>query len=132
MTEADPTSEGRPPTERMTAPAPLPRATIYLRDIRRRALKRVAVGSVIAGAWVAFMLLIDSQGYFVWGPGLGLPCVPLLVGLAEVITGRSFHDLSRDWDELRAWQRGVFGLFIVLAAFVVIVVIAVAVITLMI
>ena len=37
-----------------------------------------------------------------------------MAGLIEFVTGVSFIDLARRWDELKGWQRGVFGTFIVL------------------
>jgi len=39
--------------------------------------------------------------------------VPLLIGLAELASGRAFGELARDWDELAGWQRGVLGVAIV-------------------
>lgn len=45
-----------------------------------------------------------------------LPGAYALVGLTEFITGISFFEFAKRWDELKGWQRGVFGTFIVLVA----------------
>jgi hypothetical protein len=46
----------------------------------------------------------------------GLVLVPLLVHATQFVTNVWFSDLSGRWDELAGWQRGVFGLAIVLLA----------------
>ena len=44
--------------------------------------------------------------------------------LLEIVTGVPFSAFARRWDELRGWQRGVFGVFIVAVAGALIVFIA--------
>jgi hypothetical protein len=50
------------------------------------------------------------------------------MGLAELITGRTFHELAHHRDELKPWQRGVFGVLIVAIASIVIIAVAMIVI----
>ena len=90
--------------------------------VRRRALKIIGFGFLIAAAWIVFVLIYNARTHRVpMGPGLGLPLVPILVGLVELVSGRSFGELSRKWDDLRGWQRGLLGLAIVAIALMVIV-----------
>lgn len=94
------------------------------REVRRRGLKLIAIGIVLAAFWLALMLVMAERNRQLMGPGLGLPLLPLLVGLVELVSGRHFDDLSRRWDDLRGWQRGVLGVVIVALATVVIVTLA--------
>jgi hypothetical protein len=84
--------------------------------VRRRALKLMGVGLAMGVVWVALLLVVEGQGRNVLGPGLGLPGLPLVVGLVELVSGRSFDDLARSWDELTWWQRGLLGTVIVALA----------------
>jgi hypothetical protein len=45
-----------------------------------------------------------------------LPGAYALSGLIEFATGVSFLEFARRWDELKGWQRGIFGTFIVVIA----------------
>ncbi len=81
--------------------------------IRRRALRWMAVGVLVGAAWVAAVVLLSTRGVNLYGPGLGVPLVPFLIGVTELILGRSFGELARGWDELAGWQRGILGLAIV-------------------
>jgi len=94
------------------------------RAVRRRALKIIAFGVVAAVAWTGFVMFLAERGRQLWGPGLGVPAVPLLAGLVELVSGRTFDDLAQHWDELKGWQRGILGLVIVTIATTVIVVVA--------
>jgi len=102
--------------------SPPPRAIVSVRHVRRRALKIIAFGLVAAAAWTGFVMLLAERGRQLWGPGLGVPAVPLLAGLVELVSGRTFEDLAQSWDELKGWQRGILGLVIVAIATTVIVV----------
>lgn len=94
-------------------------------EVRRRGLKLIGIGLVFGSVWFALMELVMVERHrAVMGPGLGLPLLPLLVGLVELVSGRHFDELSRGWDELRGWQRGLLGLVIVALATVVIVTLA--------
>lgn len=105
-------------------PAALPRASIRERHVRRRALKKVAIGAVITAAWLGLVLVVSGRGYSFWGPGVGLPCVFFLMGLVELVSGRSFGAFAQEWDELEGWQRGIYGLIVVVIATCVILAVA--------
>jgi hypothetical protein len=45
-----------------------------------------------------------------------LPGSYALSGVIEFVTGVSFLEFARRWDELKVWQRGIFGTFIVVIA----------------
>ena len=117
-----PTSSLDPDHDR--PPDTLPRAIVRERGIRQRGLKRMLIGAVIAAVWGAFVMWVYSRGRSLMGPGLGLPGVLFLVGLVELVSGRSIQELAQRWDELQGWQRGVLGLAIVAIATTVILVIA--------
>ena len=88
-------------------------------------MKLIGIGLVFAALWIALMEFVMVEKHrAVMGPGLGLPLLPLLVGLVELVSGKHFDELARRWDELRGWQRGVLGLVIVALATVVIVTLA--------
>jgi len=84
-----------------------------MNEARIHGLKWIAAGAVLGGVWIACVLLLDQVGWSLWGPGLGVPLVPFLIGLTELVSGRSFGALARSWDELKGWQRGLLGLVIV-------------------
>lgn len=48
---------------------------------------------------------------------LGIPGAYGLTGLIELVAGVPFIQLSDAWDGLAGWQRGILGIFIVIAAF---------------
>ncbi len=50
----------------------------------------------------------------------GVPGAIALIGLFETATGRSFRQASDYWDNLKAWQRAVFGTLVVLLALIVV------------
>ena len=95
------------------------------RQVRRRGIKLIGIGLVFGALWFAMMeFLMVERHRQVMGPGLGLPLLPLLIGLVELASGRHFDELSRRWDQLRGWQRGLLGLVIVALATVVILTLA--------
>jgi len=46
-----------------------------------------------------------------------IPAGFALAGLLQAITGIPFAHLASQWDALQPWQRGVFGVRIVIASF---------------
>ncbi len=90
-------------------------------SIRLHGMKWIVAAIGICAAVVGIILLIERMG-FVPGPiamvGLAIPFVPLFGGIIEVITGIPFFELARRWDNLKGWQRGLYGTtFVVLALF---------------
>lgn len=108
----------------MTTAVTPPRAIVRERGIRRRGLKMMLIGAVIAAAWGAVVMWVDSRGRYLMGPGLGAPGVLFVAGVVELVSGRSIAHLAQRWDELKGWQRGILGLVIVAIATTVIVAIA--------
>lgn len=49
---------------------------------------------------------------------MALPGAFALVGIIELFTGIEFGNVSKKWDELHSWQRGVLGVFIAIFSFV--------------
>ena len=84
-----------------------------MNDARRSGIKWVGVGALLAAIWIAALLFMNSLGKSMYGPALGMPIIPLLIGLTQLTTGRHFGELAHAWDSLAGWQRGVLGLVIV-------------------
>lgn len=49
---------------------------------------------------------------------LGVPGAFLLSGLIELVTGAPFQHVAEKWDMLQGWQRGIFGILIVVLAII--------------
>ena len=58
----------------------------------------------------------DSRGGTFYIIVMGAPGALALLGLLEVVTGRSFKGLAARWDQLEPWKRGVYGTIVVIAA----------------
>lgn len=101
------------------------------RKTRIRGLKLIGIGAVLAAAFVTFLMIDFKRGRQWYGPGLGAPALPLLVGLVEAISGRSFASLSRAWDELAGWQRFLLGVTIAALATVTFIVIGGTIVTIL-
>jgi hypothetical protein len=87
---------------------------------RTRALVLLLPASLLFAAGVGgFLLRTGGPVRPGWGT-LMLPAAlgaPLMGVLLELVSGVSFWELSRKWDALQGWQRGVLGLLVVAAAF---------------
>jgi hypothetical protein len=88
-------------------------------SVRRRGLIRFVAGLAGFGVMLAIGWGLNRAGHLI-NPHemmvVGLPGAYALAGLVEMLTGVAFSELSRRWDALRGWQRGIFGTFIVLMA----------------
>jgi hypothetical protein len=51
---------------------------------------------------------------------IGLPGAFALVGLIETVTGLPFTQISKAWDDLAGWQRGLYGTLVVIAAIIIV------------
>jgi hypothetical protein len=85
--------------------------------IRARGVLGTLLSALAAAAWIWVILRGKAEGVMWRGPWVALPLVPLVYFLTELILGRSDPDLSRRWDSLAGWQRGVIGTLIVLGVF---------------
>jgi hypothetical protein len=93
--------------------------------VRRKGFLRFLGGLAVFAIGLAFtMLILPRLGVQLTPVGLAafaLPGAYALSGLVEIVTGISFMQFARRWDDLKGWQRGVFGTFIVLLAGMVII-----------
>ena len=90
-------------------------------SVRRRGLVKLFVGLLIFIPIVLVLVFLTQQSNVLVPIGLTLPGVYALAGLVEFVTGVSFLELATRWDNLKGWQRGVFGTFIVVTAMFVII-----------
>jgi len=77
--------------------------------VRRRALRLFLVSVLLSIPVTVCTVWLAARGWDSFAPGIGAPLVPVLYFLTELMTGVRFYELSRRWDGLRGWQRGVFG-----------------------
>ena len=99
-----------------------PPAVTAPQSVRRRGLIRFSFGLLVFVPIVLLVVFLSQHVSSVVIPiALTLPGVYALSGLVEFATGISFSELARRWDDLKGWQRGIFGTFIVLVAGLVIV-----------
>jgi hypothetical protein len=85
-------------------------------SVRAKALKRLIISTCICAPVIGYMMWMASRGWEFFGPGMGIPLLPILFFLTELITGIEFGELAGKWDDLRGWQRGVLGTVIVAIA----------------
>ena len=89
-------------------------------SIRRKGLLRLAIGlGVFAIGLTIPMYVLPYFHHQLTPTGMipfALPGAYALSGIIELVTGVSFFEFVRRWDELKGWQRGIFGTFIVLVA----------------
>jgi hypothetical protein len=90
------------------------------KSVRQEGLRRFAIGAAVFAIGITIpVFLLPYLGHQLTPPGMipfALPGAYALSGLIEAVTGISFIEAARRWDELQGWQRGVFGTFIVLVA----------------
>lgn len=90
-------------------------------NVRIRGLLKV-IGSGIGFAIVFATVLKSSLGDPSHGGpfkliAMGLPGAFAIAGLIELVSGSEFQKLSGAWDGLESWQRGIFGIVVVLLSF---------------
>jgi len=91
-----------------------------VRQFKRGAWKKLLLGLLGSTAVVAIYLALGFAGFAPKSPfGLipaAFPFVYFCIGFVEVVTHRPFNQLAHAWMELKGWQRGVIGTFIVVVA----------------
>ena len=85
-------------------------------SVRRRGLVKVVIGVPLGIAWFLFQQRVEAMSEWLRLAVPGFPGVLALIGLVELTSGMPISHLSKAWDGLRGWQRGVIGTLI-LAAF---------------
>jgi hypothetical protein len=91
------------------------------KSIRIRGLVKFIIGIALTVVLVFLLLGLRAEGFHFlrWGLILvGIPGAYGLAGLIECISGISFLELSKKWDSLAGWQRGVLGIGIVILFFI--------------
>ncbi|EDY18556.1 hypothetical protein CfE428DRAFT_3941 [Chthoniobacter flavus Ellin428] len=89
-------------------------------SVRRKGLFHFVIGlAVFAVGLTIPVFLLPYFHHQLTPTGMipfALPGAYALSGLIEFLTGVSFLEFARRWDELKGWQRGIFGTFIVIIA----------------
>lgn len=105
---------------------------------RKRGLVLLLTCAPAATGWALVLGLlgdhhvIESPLVFkLLGFPLAIAIIVALLGLAQLVFGRTFGELARAWDEMAGWQRGVVGTIIVAIAVVAIITAAGLAITLL-
>jgi len=85
------------------------------RDVRKAGMKKVAVGGAYAILYVIVLVVALHNGYEIIFKPIALvtgltPIAWGLAGVLQIATGIPFEELSRKWDGLAGWQRGVIGI----------------------
>jgi hypothetical protein len=92
--------------------------TSTAQEFRRRALKKVTIGILGCLGMAGLFISIPFAGYMPGNPFMLVPaCIPFVyvcIGVIELLTGRSYHQLADGWMALRGRHRGVIGTLIVL------------------
>ena len=79
--------------------------------IRQKGIVKLVVGSIIFSVILYWVYRTGDQNshHFYELTLMALPGAYALVGLIESITGISFFRFAEAWNQLKGWQRGVFG-----------------------
>jgi len=88
------------------------------RSVRKRGLKYMGLGLMISLPLWGLVVWLVAKGFtfhFALVPAC-LPFAYVCMGLVELVSGRPFQQLGRAWMDLKGWQRGVLGTFIILVA----------------
>ena len=88
--------------------------------IRMRGLFQVAWATVLLAALAGVVYGLDVIGWHHIPWEFAIPAGFVLAGLLQAITGVPFAHFASRWDGLQPWQRGVFGVALVLASCVVV------------
>jgi hypothetical protein len=88
-----------------------------LSNIRIEGLFQVAWASALFAVFFGIGYWLNSLGWHHMPWEFAIPAGFALAGLLQAITGIPFAHLASRWDALQPWQRGVFGVGIVLASF---------------
>ncbi len=106
------------------------------RDVRRDGWKKIKTGAIVTALYTGVLIGAAIAGYKITFrpiavvPGL-LPVAWLLAGVLQIVTGVPFEDLSRRWDDLAGWQRGVIGISVFLAGLLLLAIVCVIILFVM-
>jgi len=88
-----------------------------MNKIRVRGLMLLLISGTIFGGiimWIISNTLGDLKAKPITLLILAAPGAFGLAGLIQLVTGVPFSQISDFWDNLKGWQRGVIGLFVVI------------------
>ncbi len=87
---------------------------------RKRGLIMLITAVVGAAAWAGLLMVLKDHDlvrnprvFKVLGFPLAGAAIVALFGLAKLVLGRSIAEIGQSWDDLKGWQRGLLGTFIV-------------------
>jgi len=84
-------------------------------SVRHRGLVKVIIGVPLGIGWFLFQQRIEVMSEWLRMAIPGFPGVLALIGLVELTSGIPISRISKAWDSLRGWQRGVIGTLILIA-----------------
>jgi hypothetical protein len=87
-----------------------------MNDVRRAGLRLFLIAGAITAVLGFIAIQLTSKGWQIFGYAWGIPGAFTLAGLAQVVSGVPFSELSSRWDALEGWQRGVLGTLIFVAS----------------
>jgi len=91
-----------------------------MNEIRRHGLIKIAIGTMGTACAVGAIVLLRRLGFI---PGIGgmmalaVLVFPLVLGITELISGKSYVDLAVAWNALPPRKRGKYGCLIAFLAF---------------
>jgi hypothetical protein len=99
-----------------------PTAPLSASQIRKRGLRTFGIGIGIFAAILCLMYWLSAHHHhFSFAViAAGVPFAYAGIGFIELVTGAPYQRLAQSWMSLRGWQRGVLGIFIVVASLVII------------
>ena len=84
-------------------------------SVRKRGLIKLAVGIPLGVGWFLIQQRLEALNEWLKFLVPGFPGVLALIGLTELVSGIPIAHLSRRWEGLKGWQRGVLGTLILFA-----------------
>lgn len=95
---------------------------------RTRGLIMLVSCLVGAAVWAGVLALLGTYGvvdyprvYKILGLPFAAATVMALIGLAQLVFGRTLGELARAWDDIAGWQRLIVGLLVVGVALTIII-----------
>ena len=88
-----------------------------LGETRTKGLIHAAMGGVLFLLLVGLSHWLKSLGWHHMPWEFAIPAGLAISGLVQAATGIPFSELSTRWDTIKPWQRGVYGISLLLVSF---------------